>query len=161
MATIAISCSTPESRIYYTLDGSIPTESSNLYSEPFELNTPSTLKSLSRRDGWLESDVAEEILYSINYEWIDTKPAAQIDISSKNDLPNDSLNLGIAGNTYYLLYNAGVPMRIDISVVNETTQEPIELTSPTFTEDGMNFYLSFVMPSSSIKITAKYHNSAN
>lgn len=160
MATITINCSTPESRIYYTLDGSIPTESSNLYSEPFELNSTTTIKSKAFKEGYNDSDINSLKAYTISYEWVGSI-GDPVCVNSEINWSSYKLNLGVEGNTYYIIYNAGVPTRIDISAVNETTQEPIELTSPTLSEDGVNFYLSFVMPSSSAKITAKYHNSAN
>lgn len=44
---------------YYTLDGSLPTTSSQLYTEPVKINSDCTIKVVATRNGWDDSDVAE------------------------------------------------------------------------------------------------------
>ena len=43
-AKIQITCSTPDSKIYYTLENSQPNEQSNLYSDIFEVNEGTIIK---------------------------------------------------------------------------------------------------------------------
>lgn len=48
-------------KIYYTLDGSAPSEKSKLYAEPFELESSCVLKAVAVLDGAKKSDVTEEV----------------------------------------------------------------------------------------------------
>lgn len=57
-AKIQITCSTPDSKIYYTADGNTPTSNSNLYSTPFAANPGTTIKAIGIKEGMLDSDVA-------------------------------------------------------------------------------------------------------
>lgn len=45
------------STIYYTLDGSIPTNKSKKYTEPITINKNSVIKAISYKDNYIESDV--------------------------------------------------------------------------------------------------------
>lgn len=56
---ITISCETEEVKIYYTTDGSSPTESSVLYSEPFMIESDTILRARAYKRGWNESEIAE------------------------------------------------------------------------------------------------------
>ena len=57
--TVTISCATDGAEIYYTLDGSIPTETSEKYTEPLELTNTTTVKAIAIKDGYyVKSDVA-------------------------------------------------------------------------------------------------------
>lgn len=47
-------------KIYYTLDGSAPTEKSSLYSAPVELDSSAVVKAVAIMDGAQKSDTAEE-----------------------------------------------------------------------------------------------------
>lgn len=55
---IQITCSTPDSQIYYTTDGNTPTSSSNLYSTSFTANPGTTIKAIGIKEGMLDSDIA-------------------------------------------------------------------------------------------------------
>ena len=55
---VTISSDTDETNIYYTLNGSDPTQSSHLYSEPILLNQDTTLKARGYKTDWLPSDIA-------------------------------------------------------------------------------------------------------
>ncbi|MBU0716825.1 MAG: chitobiase/beta-hexosaminidase C-terminal domain-containing protein, partial [Planctomycetes bacterium] len=56
----AVTCSTPESIIRYTLDGTTPTTSSDAWSDGMHLwiDTPCTVKAKAWRTGWQASEVA-------------------------------------------------------------------------------------------------------
>ena len=56
-ATISISA--PKGKIYYTIDGSVPTEKSMLYEAPFNTKKNLTIKAIAIADGWSNSEVAE------------------------------------------------------------------------------------------------------
>ena len=54
-----ITCETQGSEIFYTLDGNEPSESSLLYTGPFEVEIGTTIKARAFKDGMMSSDVAE------------------------------------------------------------------------------------------------------
>lgn len=55
---VTISCATEGAAIYYTLDGSEPDESANLYSAPITLNSSTTVKAIAIKEGWDDSEIA-------------------------------------------------------------------------------------------------------
>jgi hypothetical protein len=54
-ADVAISCTTPGAAIYYTLDGSLPTAASTLYTGPLHLTTAGVVRARAFLSGWLPS----------------------------------------------------------------------------------------------------------
>ena len=55
-----ITCATENTKIYYTLDGSDPSENGQLYTEPFGILGSCTVKAVAKRDGYNNSDIVEE-----------------------------------------------------------------------------------------------------
>jgi formylglycine-generating enzyme required for sulfatase activity len=62
---ITITTTTPEASIYYTTDGSTPSESSTLYTAPVNLSAYTNLKAIAIRSGWTGSAVTTGV-YSFN-----------------------------------------------------------------------------------------------
>src|SRR5690606_11799742 len=60
LQTVTLSTSEP-AIIYYTIDGSTPTTSSNIYSSPIEIVSTTTLKFFAKDDVGNESPVATEV----------------------------------------------------------------------------------------------------
>ncbi|MBN1895488.1 chitobiase/beta-hexosaminidase C-terminal domain-containing protein [bacterium] len=58
---VVVYCSTPGSKIYYTLDGSDPTESSLLYRNPIPIINTMTIKARAFNAGWNSSEIASGI----------------------------------------------------------------------------------------------------
>jgi len=56
--TLTITDATPGSMIYYTLDGTVPTSSSKLYTGPFAVTNPATVRAIAMQSGWYSSDVS-------------------------------------------------------------------------------------------------------
>lgn len=54
--TINISCSTPDSSLYYSIDNSFP---SIPYSSNFDANLNTTIKSIAKKEGWIDSEISE------------------------------------------------------------------------------------------------------
>lgn len=54
---VAVSCSTPGAKIYYTTDGSKPTTGSKLYTEPFVFKKNTVLRAVAVSDGRLDSPI--------------------------------------------------------------------------------------------------------
>ena len=64
--TVTISCDTVGAEIYYTTDGSIPSETNgNLYSSSFEITTSTTIKAIALKDGYYPSEVVSKRLTNI------------------------------------------------------------------------------------------------
>jgi hypothetical protein len=56
--TVTLNCATTNASIYYSLDGSKPTGSSTLYTAPFAVTNPATVRAIGLQNGWNPSDVA-------------------------------------------------------------------------------------------------------
>lgn len=56
--TITLACTEPTAKIYYTLDGTEPNESSTLYKSPFKLDHNATVKAIAIGEGSANSYVA-------------------------------------------------------------------------------------------------------
>ncbi|MBC7766445.1 chitobiase/beta-hexosaminidase C-terminal domain-containing protein, partial [Arenimonas sp.] len=54
--TVTLTTATPDSEIHYTLDGSVPTESSLLYTGPLTVNTTKTIKAIAFKSNMIKSD---------------------------------------------------------------------------------------------------------
>ena len=54
---VAITSATEGAKIYYTLDGSVPTTASAEYDQPIEVTGDMTIKAIAVADGYLESEV--------------------------------------------------------------------------------------------------------
>ncbi|MFA5499050.1 MAG: chitobiase/beta-hexosaminidase C-terminal domain-containing protein [Candidatus Cloacimonadia bacterium] len=68
---VSISCQTLEAVIYYTLDGSEPTDSAEEYTEPIEVSTSTTIIAKASREGWSESKVSSAD-YDIDVKYVAT-----------------------------------------------------------------------------------------
>ena len=63
VTTVSLSSTVPTAEIFYTLDGTTPTEASTRYTEPFSISTEGvTVKAVARGDGYLLSDPAEQLV---------------------------------------------------------------------------------------------------
>lgn len=58
-STVAISCPTPRSVIYYTIDGADPTSASTVYAEPFAVHNSLTVKAFAVADNMTPSPITE------------------------------------------------------------------------------------------------------
>ena len=62
ITTVSIQDAAPLPEIFYTLDGSDPTEESTRYTAPFTVTQETTVKAIARGDGYLMSLVAEKLI---------------------------------------------------------------------------------------------------
>ncbi|SEP84000.1 Putative cell wall binding repeat-containing protein [Lachnospiraceae bacterium NE2001] len=56
--TVTISCATEDAKIYYTTDGTAPTASSAVYTEPITVDQNTTIKAIAVKDEMTDSEVA-------------------------------------------------------------------------------------------------------
>ena len=64
---IALNVNLKDAQIYYTLDGSIPDSTSNIYTERIIIDQVTTLKAISRKKGWASSEVNEKAFTKATY----------------------------------------------------------------------------------------------
>ena len=83
-------------QIYYTTDGSEPTTSSTLYTEPFNLTSATTVKAIVIADGYLQSEVAEQ--------FVDMKSQAQQPVITLAQEDGKTI-VTISSNTAEIYYN--------------------------------------------------------
>lgn len=60
-ATVTITCSTPGAKIYYTTDGTNPTETSTEYTAPLSIDFTCTLKAVAKADDYSLSLAASKV----------------------------------------------------------------------------------------------------
>jgi len=58
---VSITTTTPSANIYYTIDGSTPTDASLLYSAPFTLTEDATVKAIAMKDGMVTSTMTTAV----------------------------------------------------------------------------------------------------
>ena len=102
--TVTLTCDTEGATIYYTLDGSTPTTSSNVYSTAISVSETTTIKALAIKDG-AESEVvsAEYIIKSdyvtLPYVW---EGGTKSDLNAVSGITSDGLGSDYAaGNAPY------------------------------------------------------------
>ena len=60
-------------KIFYTLDGSIPDSTSLLYEQPLKINKTIRVKSFCSKDGWLNSDISEQVFIKVGHKVVDVQ----------------------------------------------------------------------------------------
>ena len=99
--TVSIKSGVPGAEIFYTTDGSTPTEQSTRYTEPFNLTAETTVKAVVRGDGYLMSDVAEQL---VDMRHQVGKPVIQLEQQDGNTIVQIAMEeIGYEGNVsvYY------------------------------------------------------------
>ena len=158
---VSISCTTPSSTIYYTTDGSTPTTSSTPYSEPFSVNSTTTIKAIATHTIYPTSDVAELAITQVATPTIQDNGSNAISITS--DTPGATIYYTTDGSiptTSSAVYSS--PLTDNVSNVtikaiavkeNMITSDvgsgsvKLQCATPVITRDGMTFTLSCDKPS--------------
>ncbi len=160
-SNVSISCTTPNSTIYYTTDGSIPTTSSTQYSIPFSVNSTTTVKAIASHTIYPTSDVAELAITQVATPTIQDNGSNAISITS--DTPGATIYYTTDGSiptTSSAVYSS--PLTDNVSNVtikaiavkeNMITSDvgsgsvKLQCATPVITRDGMTFTLSCDKPS--------------
>lgn len=97
--TATVTCGTEDARIYYTTDGTTPTENSTQYTDPIEISNSCTLKAKAFKGGYEASNTATaEYDFPVSVATIaDFKAAAAL---------NDSVTYAITGDVTFVYRNA-------------------------------------------------------
>ena len=104
---VTISCTSPEVSIYYTLDGTTPTNASTLYNGAISINETKTLKAIALKDNWSNSEVASAT-YTIDLalttmdEIFAKANAVGSTLTDVNIAFNNWVISGVSGSTAYL-----------------------------------------------------------
>ncbi len=67
--TVSISTLTPDAKVYYTTDGSVPTKESNVYTAPFNIDRTTTVKAVAMSAKGVSSFPVESILTRRPHDW--------------------------------------------------------------------------------------------
>ena len=99
--SINITCATEGAKIYYTLDGTPPSEASTEYTKPVEITESATLKAIAVKDGAVS--ILAEATYAIIESIANTKATAY-DVSKAIELTTtkDASVLAHEGNKVYV-----------------------------------------------------------
>lgn len=117
--TISITA-TNSNAIYYTTDGSEPTTASTLYTEPFNLYAPTTVKALATGDGYTDSNIASK-------EIVIMTQAAAPTISIEREAGKSTITITATSPDATVYYNY---TGSTVLTESATYTEPIVLTHP-------------------------------
>lgn len=65
--TVTITTATEDAAIYYTLDGTVPTIESILYTQPFDVLKPCSVTAFAVKEGMLDSEIVSKDIENENY----------------------------------------------------------------------------------------------
>ena len=157
---VSITCATPNSTIYYTTDGSTPTTSSTLYSSPFPVNSPTTVKAIATHSSLSSSAVAELAITQVATPTIQNNGSNAISITSVTPgatvyYTTDGSNPTTSSTEYTEpLTNNVSNVTIKAIAVKENMITSavgsgsviLQCATPVITRNGLKFTLSCSMP---------------
>lgn len=98
MMNVSITNDNANAKVYYTLDGSEPTQESNLYTEPFSINVTTTVKAKAFVDGEISSFTSKRHYERIIIAGTEFVEQPHKNYSDDKDFVLMDGNKGIAGN---------------------------------------------------------------
>ena len=115
--TVTLACSTSGATIYYTVDGSTPTQASTQYTVPFAITASLTVKARAYKTGYLDSTVASRLY---DQQRVTQTPTITQN-NSESGVPNASGALyptvvtiaGESGSTFYYTVDGSTPDNTD------------------------------------------------
>jgi len=159
-SNVSISCTTPNSTIYYTTDGSIPTTSSTAYSAPFSVDGPTTVKAFATHTTKDPSAVAELAITQVGTPTIQnngnnaisittTTPDATIYYTTDGSTPTTASSVyssPLTDNVSNVTIKAiAVKENMITSTVGSGTVK-LQCAMPIITRNGLTFTISCSMP---------------
>lgn len=97
--TISITTATDGAQIYYTTDGTVPTQDAMVYSTPFVVDHTATVKAFAVKSGMYDSDIA-----TVNIHIQDTNSLVELpfDISNNSTESHEDITMMSGFRGYYL-----------------------------------------------------------
>lgn len=141
---VSITCETENVTIYYTLDGSNPSEESSVYSKPIEVTSSTTIKAVAKKDGLMNSGMV-----SATYNIIDE--VAVTFYSNGNLLETRTM---ASGDVLGVLPEATVPEGFsfngwtDCEIQGSVLQSPTMVVPTMKVEKDTDFYAVFSVSNS-------------
>ncbi|MBR4302774.1 MAG: chitobiase/beta-hexosaminidase C-terminal domain-containing protein [Bacteroidaceae bacterium] len=99
-ALTTITCATEGATIYYTIDGSDPTTSSNLYENPFEVDEKVTVKAMAVKSGYINSSVASRTYETSRPTGVDGGVVTLNDLEDHNWTYYSGVDRAVDGGNY-------------------------------------------------------------
>lgn len=141
---VSITCETADATIYYTLDGTTPTDESSVYSQPIQVTSNTTIKAFAKKEGMTNSGVASAtyniieavtVSFYSNGNLVETKTVAS---------GEDIGELPIAAAPDGFSFNGWTEHEIQGSAMTS----PMMITPTTEVEGNMNLYAVFSVSNS-------------
>ena len=157
---VSITCATLATTIYYTTDGTDPTISSTLYSAPFSVSGPTTVKAIATHATFSPSPVAELAIAQVTTPIIQNNGSNAISITSATPgatiyYTTDGTDPTTSSTKYtspltdnvsnVTIKAIAVKENMITSAVGSGTVV-LQCTTPVITRNGMTFTLSCSMP---------------
>lgn len=134
---VTITC-TDATDIYYTIDGSPPTTSSNAYSNPFTVSTGVTIKAIATHPGYHDSDVAIKYIQSNDY----SQNYLTFNVLTAGEIPWDSIGTEMARTISYRI-NGGTWASITAgsSTISVVAGDVVEFkgSNSAYSKDKFNY----------------------
>ena len=151
MSQIQITCETPDSQIYYSINN---TNLDQLYSAPFEMNNGGSIYTLARKNQYQDSDILNKMYYKINF--VNNAANPNVIEVVRNIGPTYGIDnypylndLQEEGYKIYLPFNLGGASGWTYTVIQNDDSSKVSLTHDTL----YSFCYYFLMPDSDITIT--------
>ena len=127
---VTLSCATEGATIYYTTDGTEPTQASEKYDgQPIKISGTTTLKICAFKDGMKSSDVTT-YNYSIEYQQV-AAPMAMPDSGVYTDTQQVTLSCDTEGATIYFATYTTDAEKEQLVINKKYEGEPIEVAETT------------------------------
>lgn len=138
---VSIECDTEQAIVYYTLDGSDPDNTSEIYTTPIEVSNSMIIKAIAMKDGMMDSDVVESeyiiaepltVTFYNNGQLMDTYTVAQG--SEIGELPTAIPPDGYSFKGW-----------TENNIATYTDTSPVMITSATVVESDIDLYAVFAI----------------
>ncbi|MBR6770877.1 MAG: chitobiase/beta-hexosaminidase C-terminal domain-containing protein, partial [Lachnospiraceae bacterium] len=140
--TVEISTATAEATIYYTLDGTEPTETSTEYTEAIPVNATTTIKAIAVKEGMENSEVAS-VTYTISTEeepeekqTVET-PAFSVPAGTYKEVQKVAITSATQGATIYYTTNGTAPTTDSTEYTQEITVSESMTIKAIAVKEGM------------------------
>lgn len=164
-ATIKLDCYTDNATIYYTIDGTVPTTSSNIYTEAINIDATTNIRAIAVKENWDNSDMLD--IYYMEAVTV-VEPTFNPDNSQTFSKAFDlEITCETSGATLYYTTNGteptddgtGYTSPININLDKTTTIKIFGAKSGIFPSPVITKTFTFKAPAPSIEITDETANS--